>query len=107
MTTKVDLVDMPAELADRVRAATAHAEYRSIARGDEAWVVGAVTGDRVVLMELALRPDGSVAERTETFLVSEVGAATVEGTAGTLELVRGGERRKLPVPPGLARRLAG
>ena len=71
----IELGDLPMELVDRVRAATAHASYRSIHRRDDGYLVCALTGDRVVLMELALRENNSVAETTRTFLRSDVAIA--------------------------------
>lgn len=105
MTNEVRLDDLPTELADRVRAATAHAHYRSVHRHDDAYLVYAHAGDRVVIMDLALRPDNSVAETTETLLASDVAGAEIRGTDGVLEVVDRGRRRHLSVPAGLASRL--
>lgn len=106
MTNDVPLEDLPAELADRVRAATAHAGYRSIHPHDDGYLVYAHAGDRVVIMELALGPNNSVAETTETFLASHVVTATTSGSEGVLEVVDRGGRRHVTVPAELAGRLA-
>lgn len=74
----VALEDLPAEVASRVRAATAHARYRRIVRrrpgrgGSLEYRVDALAGDRGVHMVVGLRDDGSVAETTETFLRGKV-----------------------------------
>ena len=106
MTEDVPLEELPAELADRVRAATAHAGYRSIHHHDDGYLVYAHAGEQVVVMDLAMAENNSVAERTETFSASDVVGATVQGSEGELEVVDRGGRRRLPVPAGLAERLA-
>ncbi|MDP9419270.1 MAG: hypothetical protein M3P53_03830 [Actinomycetota bacterium] len=105
MTEDVPLDDLPPELADRVRAAAAHADYRSIHHHDDGYLVYAHSGDRVVIMDLALAPNNSVAETTETLLASAIVGATAGDDEGVLEVVDGGRRRRLAVPAGLARRL--
>lgn len=74
----VDLDELPPELRSRVAAATAHARHRRISRVAAAadqpasYLVEAVAGDRVTTMDLALRPDGSVAETTRSIETADV-----------------------------------
>ena len=101
----IELGDLPMELVDRVQAATAHASYRSVHRTADGYLVCALAGDRVVLMELALRENNSIAETTRTFLRSDVAVAAVDDMGAALEVIDAGQRRILPVPPDLARHL--
>lgn len=91
--------ELPEQLRSRVLAATAHAEHRRIQRIPEgegpAYAVEAVSGDRLTLMHLALRTDGSVAESTQSVTAEEV-----------VELHHGRDHVELLVgEPGSTRRL--
>lgn len=92
--SEVELEDVPDEVRSRILAATAHAAHRRVAHvpagedgpGDPGrFLVEAVAGDRVSVMELALRPDGSVAETTRSLTVGDV--VTARGHADGVELV--------------------
>lgn len=89
----VDIDELPAELRARVLAATAHARYRrtSVIPGEEGqpstYRVEAVAGDRLTTMDLALRPDGSVAETTHSIDSADVGS--VRRADGHVELAVG------------------
>src|SRR5439155_19869727 len=82
----VALDDLPGELRSRIMAATGNAQLRVIAKrrgsdgsaGADAYEVYALAGDRFVHMALALRPDGSVEETTETLLADEIHAVEIE-----------------------------
>ena len=65
----------------------------------------AVAGDRVVCMLLSRRPDGSVAETTETFLTAEITDidVDVEGDETTVEVHPPSGRRSVVVPAQVAR----
>jgi trehalose 6-phosphate synthase len=81
VVAETPISELPAELRDRVLAATAHASRRSIRREEDHYEIRAVCGDRTVEMSLALRSDGSVAEHTETFLTADVeGRASEPGS---------------------------
>lgn len=102
----VPLEELPAELRSRVMAATAHARHRCVARrtGDDgpdpSYEVYAVAGDRFVHMVLALRPDGSVAEETETLLRHQIVGVVLGDDEATLEVHQheGTGLRRIPVP---------
>lgn len=92
----VGIAALPEELRSRVLAATAHASHRCIRRlrsPDEAgasYAVEALSGDRVTLMRLSVRPDESVDESTDSFITRDIldvdrGACelTVQGPEGT------------------------
>jgi hypothetical protein len=87
MADAVSLEALPAELRSRVIAATAHAQHRLIIRRSpggqdpqaEGYQIYALAGDRFVHMVLALRPDGSVEETTQTLLRNQMGAALLKG----------------------------
>ena len=105
----VDVEDLPPELRSRVAAASAHAQYRVIDRcrpGDQAgsdeYEVYALAGDRVVHMRLSMRPDGSVAEATETFLRQEILRVDMAGEHAAVEVENAGGQRTIPIPMGLA-----
>jgi hypothetical protein len=108
----VPLEDLPSELRSRVRAATAHAQYRHIDRrqrpGEEAeeYEVFAVAGDRFVHMVLALRPEGSVDEATDTFLRDEIVSVGTEGERAVIEVLDAGVERSITAPPEVAAALA-
>lgn len=90
---------LPDQLQSRILAATAHASHRRIRRlesdsgtdaADAAYAVEAVAGDRVTLMRLSLRPDGSVDESTDSFTTRDIvgvdrdaSELTVRGPEGT------------------------
>jgi hypothetical protein len=65
------LEDLPAAVADRVRAATGQPQYLAIRRAGE-WIVEALTDDRATVMRLDVREDGSIAERTDSFLLDTI-----------------------------------
>jgi len=102
--------DLPPEIHSRIMAATAHADDRLIRRSDcsapgmpdRVWEVDALTGDRVVHMVLGLRTDGSVAEATRTFLISEIREISLDDDGCTLEVVgpSGPESMRIPEPIG-------
>lgn len=66
------LEDLDERLRSRVLAATAHAIARTIRHTEGRYVIDARSGDRFVHMSLSLRPDGTIAETTDTFLTSAV-----------------------------------
>lgn len=97
---------LPEELRSRILAATAQASHRRIRRLEAhgevgtAYAVEAVAGDRVTLMRLSLRPDGSVEESTDSFTTrdivhvdAEASELTVQGPEGT---------RSVPIAPDTA-----
>ena len=100
----VPLEDLPAELRSRVMAATGHARHRWIGRraGENgsrgSYEVYAVAGDRFVSMVLALRPDGSVAEETETLLRHQIVEIVLGDDQATLEVHEDSGPRRIPVP---------
>lgn len=103
----VSLDELPGELASRVMAATAHAadrqiERRTPAHGDDQFEVSAVAGDRVIHMVLSLRPDGSVAEATETFLRQDILRVAIASDHVSVEVDDTAGRRTIPLPMGLA-----
>src|ERR1051326_4027346 len=83
------LEDLPAAIADRVRAATGHPDFLAVRRAGE-WVVEALTADRATVMRLQLREDGSVAERTDSFLVHSI--ESVESATDAIVSARVGDR---------------
>jgi hypothetical protein len=109
---RVALETLHPELSSRILAATAHAEPRVIHRresvaeaGIEEYEVHALAGDRVVQMVLSLRPDGSVAETTETFLQGEIADLVIETDHATIEVDGPSGRQAIAVPVELARAL--
>jgi hypothetical protein len=111
---RVALETLHPELSSRILAATAHAEPRIIHRrepaaepGAEEYEVHALSGDRVVQMVLSLRPDGSVAETTETFLEDEIVDLVVEADHATVEVEGPSGRQAIAVPVELAQALEG
>jgi hypothetical protein len=98
------LDDLPPELADRVRAATGQPGHLSIRHANE-WVVEALTGDRVTVMRLALADDGSVAEETCSFLLSEIEALNLDAE-GTVSLRQAHSVATLPISDDFAQLLA-
>ncbi|MGH2688538.1 MAG: HAD family hydrolase [Actinomycetota bacterium] len=105
---RATLDELPGELRSRVQAATAHADRRTIRRrGDDAFEVHALAGDRVVHMLLGLRAGGSVDETTETFVRSQILDVVLSHDQATVELDDGGGRRSLTVPLELGEALAG
>jgi hypothetical protein len=111
----VSLEDLPEELRARVMAATAHAQHRSIAVRDpggdsgaqEEYEVHALDGDRFVHMVLALRPDGSVEEATETLLRDQILRVGIEGDRATIEVDDATGRRSIAVPVAIATAVEG
>jgi HAD superfamily hydrolase (TIGR01549 family) len=104
---QASLDDLPAELRSRVQAATAHATRRTIRRrGDDAFEVHALAGDRVVHMLLGLRAEGSVDETTETFVRSQVLGVVLSGDRATVELDDGTGPRSVTLPIELGEELA-
>lgn len=100
----VPLEELPAELRSRVMAATAHARHRCVERRtrqegpDGSYEVYAIAGDRFVHMVLAVRPDGSVAEETETLLRHQIVEVALGDDQATLEVHEGTGPRRIPVP---------
>ena len=80
---------LPQELRSRVQAATAHATHRHMRRlpGQDgpAYAVEAVSGDRVTLMRLSLRPDKSVDESTDTFTTRDIADIDVNASELTVQ----------------------
>lgn len=74
----VDIDTLPDEIRSRVLASTGNATHRLVQRTDgpedapAAYAIEAVSGDRVTLTRLSLRPDGSVDENTDSFTVHDV-----------------------------------
>ena len=105
MATRFAVEDLHPELRSRVLAATGNADHRAIERlqqddRPDEFVVLAVSGEQVVLMRLALRPDASVAEDTETFLVACTTVLPGTGTT-TIEVSTAERTRRFTVPPPL------
>lgn len=103
--------EVPDELRSRIAAAAAQPRFRRIRRapprgaGDDAvYVVHAVAGDRVTIMELALRPDGSVAESTDSFTFDEIEEVVVGGGQPEGRITLGGSHghRTFHVPAEVA-----
>jgi hypothetical protein len=112
MARRVALETLHPELSSRILAATAHAEHRVIHRregaaeaGIEEYEVHALAGDRLVQMVLSLRPDGSVAEATETFLEDEIADLVIEADHATIEVEGPSGRQAIAVPVELAQAL--
>ncbi|MGH8998998.1 MAG: flavin reductase family protein [Acidimicrobiia bacterium] len=98
---------LPDELRSRILAATGHADVRMVRPGaGGGFVVDALTGDRIVHMELGLRADGSVDEATTTFLRSAVADVRIEGRTAQVEVNERGESRSVAVPAELGAALA-
>ncbi|MEW6471112.1 MAG: hypothetical protein AB1679_02490 [Actinomycetota bacterium] len=78
------------ELQARVMTATAHAPIRVVERfqgeAGEEFEVFAVAGDEFVHMSLSLRPDGSVAETTQTALRAETEVVAVGTDHATVRI---------------------
>jgi hypothetical protein len=106
MAEALPLEDLPPELRSRVMAATAHAQHRFVARAgredhdaiEPRYEVHAVAGDRYVHMLLALRPDASVEEATETFLRDRILLVEREGDHATIEVDDAAGRRSITIP---------
>jgi hypothetical protein len=99
----VTLANIPSEVRSRVMAATAHARVRWVEQraGEEnlhGYEVYAVAGDRFVHMLLALRPDGSVAEETETVLLTQIVNVVLGDDHAAIEVSEGSGRRRIPIP---------
>lgn len=110
----VSLEDLPAELRSRVMAATAHAEHRLVLRSPggedppgEGYRIYALTGDRFVHMVLALRPDGSVEETTQTVLRNQILRMVLEDDHATIEVEDAAGRRSITIPIDTATALDG
>jgi hypothetical protein len=97
------LDDVPAAVADRIRAATGEPQYLAIRRAGE-WVIEALTGDRVIVMRLDVQDDGSVREQTDTFLVQRIDR--IDATAEATVTVETSERAfTVPISSEFARML--
>lgn len=110
-TSSVGIEDLHPELSSRVRAATTNADYRLIRRvvdddGGVRYEVSALSGDRVVLMHLAMRDDASVHEETSTFLAGDASVIEIGPEVAIVEATVDGELRTLTVPAALGERLA-
>lgn len=99
-----ELDELPEELAARVRAATTHATHRTVRSTGDSFGVWALCDDRVVVMALSLREDGSVAEATEAFVAEAVAEITPGDGDGNAALLVDGPtgRRRVDVPVALA-----
>jgi hypothetical protein len=111
---RVALETLHPELSSRILAATAHARPLVIRRrenaaegGTDEYEVHALAGDRVVQMVLSLRPDGSVAETTETFLEDEIADLVIEADHATIEVEGPSGRQAIAIPVELAQALMG
>jgi hypothetical protein len=100
------------ELSSRVLAATAHADHRTIRRrdslaehGTDEYDVYALCGDRFVWMVLSLRPDGSVAEATHTFVDHEITDVAVHGEHGMVDVDSPSGPHRIAVPLDVAEAL--
>jgi hypothetical protein len=97
---------MPESLQARARAAAAAPRYRTVDRSERAdrepeYIVWTLAGDRITLMVLSERADGSVDERTESFVLGDVTGVERDGDDIVL-LVSGAEAsRRVVVPRGL------
>lgn len=105
----VTIDQLPEELSARVRAATGKAGYLLIhERSEESdaleaqYLVEAITGDRVTVMQLALRRDASVSETTDSFLSSEIVDTSVAEERAELAVETPQGRRAVPVTPEMA-----
>jgi NADPH:quinone reductase len=103
----VGLHDLPPQLRSRIMAATAHAQHRCITpvsrrHAAEGYEVHAIAGDRFVHMVLALRPDGSVHEATETLLRNEIRRVEIQGDQGTIYVEHPARRGSIAVPLPIA-----
>lgn len=102
--------DLHPELRSRVLAASGDAEHRAIERlehhgGPDEYVALTLSGEQVALMRLSLRDDGSVEERTETFLVADT--TVLEGSdTTTIEVTTERGTRRFGIPPRLGELLA-
>ena len=94
------LSHLPAELRSRAEAATGNAQVRVVSRRqhgtDSSYDVWAIAGDRVVLMRLAVRHDGSVAEDTTSFLRRDV-TDVIDAGADDAVLVVAPDDRRYPI----------
>lgn len=102
--------DLHPELRSRVLAAGGNAEHRAIERleregAPEQYAVLSLSGEQLALMELSLRPDGSVQEHTETFLVGDTRLLPDTDTP-TIEVESAGTVRRLALPPSLGEALS-
>jgi hypothetical protein len=114
LVRRVALETLHPELSSRILAATAHAQPLVIHRRERAsepeieeYEVNALAGDRVVQMVLWLRPDGSVAETTQTYLEDEIVDLVVEADHATIEVEAPSGRQAVTVPVELAEALQG
>jgi hypothetical protein len=106
MADAVMLEALPAELRSRVMAATAHAQHRLITRRSsggqdppaEGYQIYALAGDRFVHMMLALRPDGSVEETTQTLLRNQIVRMVIEDDQAAIEVEDAAGRRSIAIP---------
>ena len=103
IAVRVEPDEMPEEFAARIRAATAHADVRVVRpqplqEFPERYVVHALAGDRVVWMILAFRPDLSVHEVTETFLVSQLSGVELRDDDALLRAEVAGAERMVECP---------
>lgn len=107
----VHMEGLPEELQSRILAATAHASHRGIRCRDPhsdsgpSYTVEAVSGDRVTLMRLWLRPDGSVDERTDSFTARDI--VQVDRAASELTVQGPGGTRSVTVAPDTAEAIRG
>jgi hypothetical protein len=105
---------LPAELRSRVMAATAHAQHRLIIPRSpggqdppaEGYDIYALAGDRFVHMMLALRPDGSVDETTQTLLRNQIMRVVIEDDHAAIEVEDAAGRRSVTIPMDTARALS-
>ena len=106
---QVSIAELPDELSSRVLAATGEPGHLVIHRGggqpdeaDEHYLVEAITGDRVSVMRLSFRSDGSVSETTDSFLVGEVFAVITHQDRAELGVGSLRDQRTVPVTPETA-----
>lgn len=108
----VPINDLPEDLRSRVRAATGEPEYRMVyelpaeSGGSTEYLVEAITGDRVTVMRLSLRPDGAVNETTDSFPAREIVHVANEAQEAELIVQTQEGRRSLAVQPDTAAAVA-
>lgn len=95
--------DIPGQLRARVEAACGHpsqlvVRQREIGEGMCGFEVFAATGDRLVVMELAERSDGSVFEQTRTHTAAEIDRVDRRGDLAAVTTTTGPTDVPLMVP---------
>lgn len=106
---QVSITELPDELSLRVLAATGdpghlfiHREGAQPDEAEEHYLVEAITGDRVTVMRLSVRRDGSVSETTDSFLVGQVVDVMIGEKGAELAVAPPDVRRSVSVTPETA-----